>query len=66
MLNFLDLINLFHANGLLQQSLKTSGNQRFADVFRGYRKRPVAARNRLPETKNGSNYIENVPPLVHF
>ena len=36
------LLNPFHANGLILYLLKTSENQRFSDVFRGYRKRPVA------------------------
>ena len=35
-------VNSFHANGLFQYPLKTSENQRFSDVFKGYRKRPVA------------------------
>ena len=34
-------INLFHATGLFLYPLKTSENQRFLDIFRGYRKRPV-------------------------
>ena len=36
------LFNPFHATGLFLYPLKTSENQRFSDVFRGYRKRPVA------------------------
>ena len=39
--NWLTLINRFHAIGLFLHPLKTSENQRFSDVFRGYRKRPV-------------------------
>ena len=35
-------VNPFHANGLFRYSLKTSENQRFSDVFREYRKRPMA------------------------
>ena len=35
-------INRFHATGLFLYPLKTSENQRFSDVFRCYRKRPVA------------------------
>ena len=34
--------NPFDATGLCWYSLKASENQRFSDVFRGYRKRPVA------------------------
>ena len=36
------LFNPFHAIGLFLYPLKTSENLRFFDVFRGYRKRPVA------------------------
>ena len=36
------VINPFHATGLFRYPLKTSENQSFSDVFRGYRKRPVA------------------------
>ena len=32
----------FHATGLFWYPMKTSENQRFSDVFMGYRKRPVA------------------------
>ena len=39
---FRSLIDPFHATGLFIYPLKTSENQRFSDVFRGYRKRPVA------------------------
>ena len=35
-------VNPFHATRLFRYPLKTSENQRFPDVFRGYRKRPVA------------------------
>ena len=35
-------VNSFHANGLFRYPLKTSENQRFSDVFKGYQKRPVA------------------------
>ena len=35
-------VNPFHATGLFLYTLKTSENQMFTDVFRGYRKRPVA------------------------
>ena len=37
-----NLFNPFQATGLFLYPLKTSGNQRFSDVFRGYKKRPVA------------------------
>ena len=37
-----NLISPCHATGLFLYPLKTSENQRFSDVFRGYRKRPVA------------------------
>ena len=33
--------NPFHTTGLFRYPLKTSENQRFPDIFRGYRKRPV-------------------------
>ena len=46
-INFLSF-NLLHATSLFLYPLKTSENQMFSDVFRGYRKRPVA-RNRLGE-----------------
>ena len=42
------LFNSFHATGLFLYPLKTSENQRFSDVFRGYRKRPMAL-NELKE-----------------
>ena len=35
-------IDPFHATGLFRYPLKTSESQTFSDVFRGYRKRPVA------------------------
>ena len=35
-------INLFHATDLFPYLLKTSEKQRLSDVFRGYRKTPVA------------------------
>ena len=49
-------INTFHATGLFWFPLKTSENQSFSDVFRGYRKKPVA-RNGLksPITMFGWN-----------
>ena len=34
-------INSFHGTGLFLYPLKISENQRFSDVFKGYRKRPV-------------------------
>ena len=40
--NLYIVINPFYATGLFLYPLKTSENQRFSDVFRGYRKRPVA------------------------
>ena len=39
---FWKLFNPFHATGLFLYPLKTSKNLRFSDVFRGYRKRPMA------------------------
>ena len=36
------VFNPFHATGLFLFPLKTSENQRFSDVLRGYRKRSVA------------------------
>ena len=35
-------INPFHATGIFLYPLKKSENLWFSDVFRGYRKRPVA------------------------
>ena len=35
-------INPFHAAGLFLHPSKTSESQRFSDVFRGYRNRPLA------------------------
>ena len=37
----IERVNPFHATGLFLYPLKTSENQRFSDVFRGYRTRPV-------------------------
>ena len=37
-----NLLNPFHATDLFLYPRKTSENLRFSDVFRGYRKRPVA------------------------
>ena len=45
-LAFENHIKPFHATGLFLYLLKTSENQRFSDIFRRYRKSPVA-RNRL-------------------
>ena len=36
------VVNPFYATDLFRYPLKTSKNQRFCDVFRGYRKRSVA------------------------
>ena len=38
----LTVINPFHSTGLFLYPLKILKKQRFCDVFRGYRKRPVA------------------------
>ena len=35
-------LNSFHAIGLFLYLLKTSEDQNFSDIFKGYRKRPVA------------------------
>ena len=43
------VINPVHVTGLFLYPLKTSENQRFSYIFRGYRKRPVA--------KNGLNRL---------
>ena len=40
------VVNPFHTTGLFRCPLKTSENLWFSDVFKGYRKRPVA-QNRL-------------------
>ena len=39
---FKQLLNPFNATGLLLYPLKTSENLYLSDVFRGYRRRPVA------------------------
>ena len=36
------VFSLFHAPGLFQYPLKKPENQKFFDVFRRYRKRPMA------------------------
>ena len=41
-----DYVNPFHATVLFRYPLKASENLWFSDVFKGYRKRPVA-QNRL-------------------
>ena len=47
-------LNLFYATGLFLYPLKTSENQRFSDVFRGYRKKPVEwGKNRKKQLKLG-------------
>ena len=46
-------INSFHATGLFLYPLNISENFRFFDVFRGYRKRPVAW--------NELTYLSKVP-----
>ena len=45
------MMDPFHANDLFLYPLKTSENLWFSDVFRGYRKRPMA-RNGLTENMN--------------
>ena len=45
------LLHLFHTIDLFLYLLKTSENQRFSDVFRRYKKRPVAW-NRLKKNEN--------------
>ena len=55
--------NAYHATGLLLYLLKTSGNQRFFDVFRGYKKRPVAS-NGLMITRRSC--ITNFKQRINF
>ena len=51
------LINPFHATDLFWYPLKTSENQRFSDVFRGYQKRSVAWNGlKMVSTKSALNY----------
>ena len=38
---FRDIFNLFYATGLSLNPLETSENQRFFDIFKEYRKRPL-------------------------
>ena len=52
------LLNPFYATDLFQYSLKTSENQRFSDVFRGYRKRPVAWNGLIEEPNFWFSLIE--------
>ena len=57
--------NPFHANGLFPYPLKKSENQRFSDVFRGYRKRPMAWNGlRLP--RGLCNVFWNVAKLCKW
>ena len=51
--SFLFLFNSFHATGLFLYLLKTSENLWFSDVFRRYRKRPMAP-NGLMKKRNQS------------
>ena len=39
---FILFVNPFHVTGVILYPLKTSENLWFSDIFRGYRKRPVA------------------------
>ena len=41
-INKIEVAGPFHATGFVLYTLKTSQNQRFFDVFRGYRKKSVA------------------------
>ena len=49
----------FHATGLILYPLKTSENQMFSDVFRGYRKRSVAWNRLVPSTQHISSQYPN-------
>ena len=67
------LINQFHATCLFLCTLKTSENQKFSDVFEGYRKR-LAAWNRLSTLKNNKLrngttriiFVEHVKPALNI
>ena len=50
------MLNPFHATGVFLYPLKTSENGRSSDVFRGYRKRPVAL-NGLMEALQFQKYL---------
>ena len=49
-------INPFHVTGLFLHPLKALENQRFSDIFRRHRKRPVV-RNRLIASQSKSKII---------
>ena len=52
-------INPFIATMIFLYPLKTSENQRFSDVFRGYRKRQVAWNELISSSVNIKKCIEN-------
>ena len=58
-------INPFHATGLFLHPLKTSKNQRFSDVFRGYRKISVT-RNGLKQNNHMWTTIRTKICPEHF
>ena len=52
------IINPFHANGLFLYPLKTSESFWFSDIFRGYRKRPVACNRLISIEESAPNETE--------
>ena len=55
----------FNTTGLSLYSRKTLENQRFSDVFRGYRKRPVSL-NRLMKLNHTYSHIWLIVCLLYF
>ena len=58
--------NSFHATGIFQCPLKTSENQMFSDIFRGYRKRSVAWNGLMAINDLKSPIMENYNELRNF
>ena len=54
----LQILNSFYAAGLFLCPLKTSGNKRFSDIFRGYRKTPVAWNGLKAFLEKGKLHLE--------
>ena len=62
------VFNPFHPTGLFLYTLKKSENQRISDVFRRYRKRPVACSGLNNDCLKGKkcDALRNVVPFVQF
>ena len=60
-------MSAFHAfYGLFLYPLKTLENQRFSDVFRGCRKRPVAWNELISQCKSATKLVRMIKFFVHF